>query len=188
MMTQYPEVQRRLYEELHANLPASANSIDHNILDKLPYLNGVCEEVTRLYPAVPVTVRQVTSDTVMCDVEVPRETLIIIIPYAVNRNPKFWGPDAADCRPERWIDTATDGSQKINKHGGSDNNMCNMTFLHGNRSCIGRDFAKAELKCAVASLFSKYEVSMWKPEEKVKPVGNITTKPDVGMKVKLTAR
>ncbi|QIW99078.1 hypothetical protein AMS68_004596 [Peltaster fructicola] len=183
-----PHAQSKLFQELQAKMPAEAEQIDYRTFEQLPYLNGVCEEVLRLFPTVPVTVREVTSEMVMCGVVVPRETTILIVPYAVNRNPKFWGADAAEFKPERWIDTAADGVQRSNKHGGSDNNLCGMTFLHGNRSCIGRDFAKAELKCAVASLFSKYEVSMSKPKEEVKIVGTVTTKSNVGIKVRLQSR
>lgn len=185
-MTQNPECQDKLYAELSANLPSEG--IDHNTFDNLPYLNGVCEEVLRLFPTVPVTIREVSNDTIMCGVPVPKDTVILIVPHAVNRNPRFWGPDAEKFQPERWIDIAVDGSQKTNKHGGTESNLCGMTFLHGNRSCIGKDFAKAELKCAVASMFSRYRVTMFKPEEEVKVIGTITTMPDVGMKVKLSSR
>ena len=37
-------------------------------------------------------------------------------------------------------------------------NYCNMTFLHGNRSCIGKGFAKAEMRLIIAKLFSIFDV------------------------------
>ena len=87
--------------------------------------------------------------------------------------------------PERWIDINADGTTRVNKHGGTSSNYCEITFLHGQRSCIGRDFAKAELRCAVAGIFGRFEVQMVDPGQTITVSGSVTTKPREGMHLKL---
>lgn len=151
----------------------------------MPYLNGVCEETQRLFPTVPTTIREAVRDTWMLGTRVPKNTLIVISPYAVNRAPQNWGPDADEIVPERWIDTLPNGTQRPNKHGGASSNFCEITFLHGQRACIGRDFAKAELRCAVAGVFGQFSMEMEIPNEHLTIAGVVTTKPVEGMKLKM---
>lgn len=151
----------------------------------MPYLNGVCEETQRLFPTVPATIREAVRETTVAGVTIPKDTLILICPYAVNRAPAAWGPDADQIVPERWIDTLPDGTKRPNKNGGAPSNFSEITFLHGQRACIGRDFAKAELRCAIAGVVGKFNIEMEDPNEELTIAGVITTKPVQGMKLKM---
>ena len=62
--------------------------------------------------------------------------------------------------PDRWIDMLPDGTKRPNKHGGAASNMCDQTFLHDNRACIGPDLARAELRYALAALFTQFRVCL----------------------------
>lgn len=154
-------------------------------LESLPYLNGVCNETLRLYPTVPVTMRIAIRDSTILGKPIPRGTEVLISPWAINRNPKLWGPDADAFKPERWIDVGEDGTQKPNNSGGVDSNYCQLTFLHGPRSCIGQNFAKAELRCLIAAFVKAFEWEMIDPQEEIIPAGVITIKPKSGLHLKL---
>jgi cytochrome P450 len=152
------------------------------ILESLPMLNAVCNETLRLYPTVPITVRESVNPTTVLDQYIPVGTQIILAPWAINRSPQLWGPTANDFVPERWINL--DG--KPNNNGGARSNYAQLTFLHGPRGCIGKGFAQAELRCLVAAFVGAFEM-----EPKVKgmvavPAGVITTKPRDGMELRLT--
>ncbi|KAJ5975656.1 hypothetical protein N7481_009363 [Penicillium waksmanii] len=112
------------------------------------------------------------------------------MPYlngAVNRSYEFWGENADQFLPERWIDTDSEtGKKSPNKHGGASTNFAQITFLHGPRACIGKDFAKAEFRCAVAGLFGKYQLQLKEPEQKITYGGTLTSQPIEGMHLKLT--
>lgn len=149
----------------------------------MPYLNGVCEETQRLYPTVPATIREAVRDTVVAGRVIQKHTMFTLVPYAINRHPRFWGDNADMVVPERWIDTAPDGTQRPNKTGGTSTNFSELTFLHGPRSCIGQDFAKAELRCAVAGMIGKFRIQLSTTKEP-KVSGVITMKPDGGMYLK----
>ncbi|KAK8046068.1 cytochrome P450 monooxygenase [Apiospora saccharicola] len=153
-----PEVQRKLRAEIHTRLEYVGGQppegiVSWDVLESMPYLNGFCEEVLRLYPTVPVTVREAQRATAVAGYRVPKGTLFVLVPHATNRNPRAWGPDADRVVPERWIDTDPNtGVSRPNKTGGTKSNFAGLTFLHGPRACIGQDFAKAEMRCAVAGL------------------------------------
>jgi cytochrome P450 len=169
---------------VRSNVPSTPGSdVDlATILESLPLLNGVCNETIRLYPTVPITIRDATRDTTILDQFVPRGTGVQLVPWATNRNPQFWGPDADKFKPDRWIDSETG---KPNNTGGSSSNYNTLTFLHGPRSCIGKDFAKAELRCLVAAFVVAFEMELADPKEVCIPHGVITTKPKNGMNLRL---
>ena len=69
------------------------------------------------YAPIPHLLRQVKEDIVMplstpiCgidgslinEIHVPKDTLILIGALASNRNPQLWGHDAEEWKPERWL-------------------------------------------------------------------------------------
>lgn len=61
-MTQYPEVQKKLREELRA-VDTDTPSMD--ALNSLPYLDACVRESLRFYAIVPSTIRIATQDTVI---------------------------------------------------------------------------------------------------------------------------
>lgn len=195
-LPRYKHYQAKIREEVRAafkvNDGESAANFDvyhtpsWNEFESLPYLNGLCEEILRLFPAVPTTLRESIRWTSLANVPVPPDTLILVVPWAVNRNPNYWGPDADVLKPERWVDQLPDGSIRANKHGGASSNYCEITFLHGPRACIGRDFAKAELRCVLAGILGRFEVSRLKGDNgEVQITGAVTTKPRGGLKISL---
>lgn len=193
LLAAHPEYQRRLREEIRAALPPGAftgPSFDiAGVLERLPLLNGVCNEAVRLYPTVPITTRIAKRDTIIAGHHIPRGTEIFLSPWAVNRSPELWGPQAEIFIPERWIDNAnsTDPSSppKPNNHGGAESNYALLTFLHGPRSCIGQNFAKAEMRCLVAALVERFEWDLDMKGMDILAAGVITIKPKNGLHVRL---
>jgi cytochrome P450 len=176
-----------LRAEIQKHIPDPRALSDHKmdvgaLLESLPYLNGVCNEVLRLFPTIPVTSRMAVRDTTVAGHHLPKGSIVMISPWATNRNPALWGPDAEDFVPERWIDQETG---RATMHGGADNNYSFLTFLHGPRSCIGERFARAELRALLAALVGTFAFQMADPNEKVVVGGTITSKPMHGMKLKL---
>ncbi|OQV00908.1 hypothetical protein CLAIMM_06343 [Cladophialophora immunda] len=149
LLALHPDIQSRLRAEIHAAIPngfSPTDSQDTNIasvLESLPLLNGVCSESLRVLPAVPVTMRTTKRNTTLIGHPVAAGTKFIMSPWAVNNDPELWGPDAHEFKPERWIDPE---SGKPNQTGGASTNYATLTFLHGQRSCIGQNFARAELR------------------------------------------
>jgi cytochrome P450 len=151
-------------------------------LRQLPYLNGVMHETLRLYPTVPLTMREALRDTRLGEQAVPRGTEVVVSIWQINRSREIWGADAAAFRPERWIN-ADDG--RANRHGGAKSNYDFLTFLQGPRSCIGQEFARAEMRCLLAALVTSFEWELAMDEDSAVPRGVITIKPEHGMYLRM---
>ncbi|KAH7187673.1 cytochrome P450 [Fusarium oxysporum] len=181
----HPEIQAKLREEIREALPEDLNNdraVDlAGILEQLPYLNGIMYETLRLYPTVPMTIRHAVHDTRIGGQFIPEGTDIIVSIWYINRSPEIWGPDAAEFRPERWIR----GDGKPNQNGGASSNYNFLTFLHGPRSCIGQGFAKAEMRCLLATMGRSFKWTLAMDNGLVMPRGVITIKPENGMYLNL---
>lgn len=57
----HPEVDQQLIQELKENFKVG-DQIDHALLKRLSYLNMVFKETLRLFPTVPIVLRQANSD------------------------------------------------------------------------------------------------------------------------------
>lgn len=156
MLCKHPEMQAKLRAEIRSGLPnprTTIYSIAANEFDTLPYLNAVCNETLRLFPPAPLTVRVATKDTTLLDHFIPRGTHVYIPPWAVNASRELWGEDALEWNPERWI-----GDMSSNNSGGATSNYAFLTFLQGERRCIGEGFARGETKVLLAALVSTFEM------------------------------
>jgi len=175
-----PDMQERLREEIRATIPNINEPITQSIIDSMPYLNAVCNETLRLYPTVPVTIRECVRETVLDGYPVRKGTTLMLVPWAINRSKQLWGEDSEKFDPERWMKPGTANT------GGAGSNYAVITFLHGPRSCIGQGFARQELKCLTAAFFGRYKVELDMKDSDIYPAGVVTTKPKNGMHLKLT--
>lgn len=182
LLCKHPDAQERLREEIRTSLPSleSDSSISALDIDKLPYLNAVLNETMRVLPPVPITLREASHDTTIQGHFVPAGTSIIICPWAVNTSKALWGDDAREFNPDRWM-----GPGRANT-GGADSNYAVTTFLHGPRSCIGKDFAKAEFACLVAALVGRFRLELEDPNWQLQIQGGITARPKGGLQVRIT--
>ncbi|KAG8631122.1 hypothetical protein KVT40_000262 [Elsinoe batatas] len=183
LLIQNPEVQTRLREEIHANLPSprskSGRKISWHQIDNLPYLAAVCNEALRIQAPVSLTMRVAAQDSTILDHPIPKGTIIIIAPWATNNSFESWGPDAMTFNPERWL---REGQAN---RGGADSNYAFLTFLAGPRSCIGAAFARAEFMCLMAAFVGRFKFEFKDPGYVAEIVGGITAKPKGGLHIKL---
>jgi cytochrome P450 len=90
------EDQALLFENLHVAKLQPAN---------IPFTMAVFYEALRLYPPVPVEIKQCEADVTLPDgTFLPKDSIIVWCIWAVNRSERMWGADAASFRPRRWLD------------------------------------------------------------------------------------
>lgn len=180
----HPEVQPRLREEIRSKLPSvrdDSAQITAADLDNCHYLQAVCKETLRLWSPVALTMRVAAQDETIDGQPIPKGTLVVVSPLAVNCSTNLWGKDAMEFRPERWL---TDGIS--NKNGGAESNYSFLTFLHGPRSCIGQQFALAEFACLLAAWCGRFETEFEDKDYVLEIKSGITSRPKNGLRVKLT--
>ncbi|KAF5588400.1 pisatin demethylase cytochrome P450 monooxygenase [Fusarium pseudocircinatum] len=171
------DIQDRLREEIRQNVDSLTDDVDAKKLDSLSYLHAVCQESLRLYAPIPFTVRDALKDTQILGTFVPKGTMVILCPWAINRAHELWGSDADDFNPERWMAPGQANS------GGAKNNYAFLTFLHGPRGCIGQKFSLAELMALTCALVGRYRFDIDKDYEVRDITDGIVAKPSKGLKV-----
>lgn len=75
-------------------------------------------------------------------VYVPKGTIIAIPVNVVQEDPTVWGQDAAEFKPERWMEINKKTEAGHNKQ----HQLELLAFSRGPRKCLGRVFADAEIK------------------------------------------
>lgn len=183
LLCKHPKIQSRLREDIRATLPSpdAEQDLSDSALDSCTYLHAVCSEVLRLYAPVPITLREAAKDTSLAGHFIPKGTAVMICVWAINTSTAMWGSDAKEFNPDRWIGPGRAGS------GGAESNYAFLTFLHGPRSCIGQQFAKAEFACLVAALVGRFDFELEDDKMEIRVKGGITARPKDGLKVKMKA-
>lgn len=70
----------------------------------MPYTLAIFNEALRLYPPIPVEIKQTQSPTTLPDgTFLPQDSVVVWSPWAINRSRLRWGDDADEFRPERWL-------------------------------------------------------------------------------------
>ncbi|KLO10339.1 cytochrome P450 [Schizopora paradoxa] len=178
LLATHPEIQDKLREEiLQAREISGGQDLDYEDLNALPYLDATVRETLRMYPPGAIIWRECVKDTVMplqkpmklsgsdkeiTGLPVKKGSKVIISVMNANRDKRIWGEDAFDWNPERWLNPlpATVGKSKMP---GIYHNT--MSFLGGNRSCIGMKFAEIEMKMIIFVLLENFVFSIEKGTE-----------------------
>jgi cytochrome P450 len=154
MMNRYPEVLRKVRDEIRDRLPEllsgeiDAPSMEQ--LGRLPYLEAAMRENLRLNTSM--TTRSPNQDTTLsCGTFIPKNSIVYVCHFASARLKSTWGEDAAEYKPERWIDPETGKLRQFSP-------FKFVTFLAGPRQCIGMRLAMLELRMAAAVLLSRYDI------------------------------
>lgn len=177
-LCKYPEAQTKLRQEIHEKIPSPRKSgaqVTAADLDNCRYIHAVCNEVLRIIPPVGLTMRIAAQDATINGQFIPKNTIVVIAPYAINASTQLWGSDAHEFDPERWMAPGQAGK------GGAESNYSFLTFLHGPRSCIGQAFSRAELACLLAAFIGRFDAELKDKDFVAEIKGGITSKPKGGL-------
>ncbi|CAK7201368.1 hypothetical protein SEUCBS139899_004072 [Sporothrix eucalyptigena] len=148
--------------------------IEPHTLNELPYLNAVLRETLRLSPTAPGFARGVRPENKEEHVtvaggkyEIPRDSAVLCLLGKIQRDPKVWGDDADQFRPERMLD---ENFAKLPKNAWK-------PFGTGLRACIGRAFAWQEALLVTALLLQNFTISLADPNYKMQVQQTLTIKP-----------
>lgn len=74
-------------------------------------------EAMRLHPAVSMSLERVVpaGGTTICDVTLPAGTVVGVNPAVVHYDTDIYGPDAANFRPERWLESSEEQLKAMNR-------------------------------------------------------------------------
>ena len=153
-----PKIQRKLQEEVDKVMEKSNGEPTYDVINEMPYSNAVFMESLRLHTQV-FTLDRLCRKSFELPPALPGGKSIVvepgmaiwILPGAMNRDSNYYdNPDVFD--PDRFCDKRY-----------SVNDMTNIGFGYGPRSCIGNRFAILETKILMFFLLSRFTL---KPNEK----------------------
>ncbi|KAL0380043.1 UNVERIFIED_CONTAM: cytochrome [Sesamum angustifolium] len=145
----YPDWQARSRKEVieicGTNTPAA------NMLPNMKVLTMVIQETLRLYPPVAYVVREALEDIHFKGINIPKGINIQVPIPIMHQHQELWGLDAHEFKPERFANGIS-GACKIPQ--------AYMPFGVGSRTCVGQNFAMAELKVILSLILSKFSFTL----------------------------
>ncbi|XP_041013888.1 cytochrome P450 86B1-like [Juglans microcarpa x Juglans regia] len=182
-----PEVESRIVCEINEVLgcrKSYKNELDDVVftleeLKSMVYLQAALSESLRLYPSVPIDVKEVIEDDVFPDGTVVKKgARVFYWIFSMARMESIWGKDCSEFKPERWIKDGKFVSENQYKY---------AVFNAGPRLCLGKKFAYMQMKMVAASILFRYEVKVVE-DHKVAPKVTTTLYMKNGLLVTLKPR
>ncbi|AUJ63952.1 cytochrome P450 [Aestuarium zhoushanense] len=170
LMATNPEWQERVAEE------ASELSSDFSSVSRLKLSRDVFREALRLYPPVPMMVRETTCPETFRGRDVKTGSQIVLSPWHLHRHERLWErPDEFD--PTRW---GTENGKQCQRE-------AYIPFSAGSRVCTGAGFAMVEGPMLLSLILRNFIIE---PDENRKPVpvAHLTVRSSQGIWLRLRKR
>lgn len=146
-MSRNPQLTRRLRDEVQAAIGDRAPTLAD--LPKMAYVEQTVKEALRLYPPFWSLSRKALEEDVIAGYTVPKGATLMLCPYVMHRNPKYWtNPEAFD--PDRF------GPERA----GAVHEYAYFPFGGGPRTCIGKRLALMEAQLSLAMLIQRFDLHL----------------------------
>jgi cytochrome P450 len=166
----YPDWQDRLAEE------ARILNEDFSSISRLRLTRAVFREALRLYPPVPMMVRETAKPETFRERVLKKGITIVISPWHLHRQNRLWDrPDDFD--PDRWE----------SENGRTCQREAFIPFSAGARVCPGAGFAMIEGPLLLANVLKSFRVSTEGCDTPV-PVAHLTVRAQHGIYLKFDKR
>jgi cytochrome P450 len=172
LMALYPDWQARVAEEASA-LEEEAGFA---VMSRLRISRDVFRETLRLYPPVPMMVREAACPEQFRDRAVARGSQVVLSPWHLHRHERIWErPDAFD--PARF---ATENGRACLRD-------AYIPFSVGPRVCTGAGFAMVEGPLILSMILREFRV-LPVAERVPVPVAHLTVRSKAGIWLRLERR
>jgi cytochrome P450 len=171
LMAQHPQVLAQVREEQQQ----LAGTLTPEQLQQMPYLEQVLQEVLRLIPPVGGGFRKVIQDCEYQGWHIPQGWALLYQIPQTHQDARAY-PDPEKFDPERF--SPTSGTAPTKPFG-------YLPFGGGLRECLGKEFARLEMRVFAAALARDYTWELL-PEQDLQVELIPVPRPRDGLKVKLT--
>jgi predicted RND superfamily exporter protein/cytochrome P450 len=154
----HPELQQQLRDEVNSVL-GDANDISYEHYQNMPIMDKVLKESLRLRPPIPIMLRSAAEDVLLDGYVVKKDTPILIMLGAMQKDKKYWGENA-DFFDISHFDKEAEKQRE---------RFVYAPFGLGPRVCVGHKFTMIEATVILAQLLRAYRFS-WTEGQTVKPV------------------
>ncbi len=162
----HPDVKAKLMAEING----LGDDPDPMEIVKLPYLNAVCQETFRIYPVAMLTFPRVALGAEkLYGYEIKPGTLLLGCIYLAHHREDIY-PDAKQFRPERFLGKQYSPYEFV-------------TFGGGSRRCIGEALAQFEMKIAIATILTHYDLDLATQASEKPARRGVTLAPAAGVRM-----
>ena len=145
LLAQRPDLQEECAQEVERLLDG-ADELTYEMVHEMKLVELVMKETIRLFPPVRRHFRKCVSPTHLGGSPIEKGVTLIVPAHVINRLPEYWGDDAEEFNPKRFL----------NREGADDAEF--QAFGYGQRRCIGERLALLEGKLFLARLLLKYRL------------------------------
>lgn len=171
LLALYPEWQDAVFAEIQG-----VDLSDFASVAQLKITRDVFRETLRLYPPVPMMVRETTRPEIFRKRVIKTGAQIVLSPWHLHRHTRLWdNPDGFD--PSRW---QTDAGRTSARD-------AYIPFSAGPRVCPGAGFAMLEGVVMLAHILRRVRVALMDDEMPV-PVAHLTVRSRDGIRLRLVRR
>ncbi len=174
LLAMYPEWQDKVADE--ASVAFEPEKIYFSTLSKLKTSRDVFRESMRLYPPVPMMVREASCPEHFRDRDVRKGSQIVLSPWHLHRHERLW-ERGDEFDPGRF--TTPEGKASMRQ--------AYIPFSAGQRVCPGSGFAMAEGPLLLAMLVRAFRFELVSGREAM-PVAHLTVRGKDGIWLRLTRR
>lgn len=168
-----PDWQTRVADESRKSL--DPGNIEFSDISRLKLSRAVFREALRLYPPVPMMVRQTVCPEHFRGRNIPKRAQIVVSPWHLHRHERLWhNPDSFD--PARW-DTENGRECTRNAY---------IPFSAGTRVCPGAGFAMIEGPLILSLILQNHQLET--TGDVPVPVARLTVRGQNGIKVRFSPR
>ncbi|WBU52168.1 cytochrome P450 [Paracoccus sp. SCSIO 75233] len=168
-----PDWQERVAAEAQAEIDPEVPYF--SAISRLKLSRDVYREALRLYPPVPMMVREATCPERFRDRDVPKGAQIVLSPWHLHRHARLWDdPDGFD--PARW--QTQNGKECLRQ--------AYIPFSAGSRVCPGAGFAMIEGPLILSMILREYRLEPTGTPPV--PVARLTVRGRDGIRIRLSPR
>jgi cytochrome P450 len=160
-LLRHPRVLARVYEGLDE--------------PKDPYRTAVFKEALRVRPVIHNVARRLTEPIELGGYRLPAGVSVLPAIGPVHFDPRLWGPDADQFRPERWLESNPPQNAWI-------------PFGGGVRRCVGAMFAQVEVENVLAAVLRAVELQAVRPDDEGSAMRHITMIPKQRTELRVVRR
>lgn len=142
---------------------------------KDPYRTAVFKEALRVRPVIHNVARRLTEPIELAGYRLPAGVAVLPSIGAVQSDPRFWGDDVKEFRPERWLEP----NPPLHAW---------LPFGGGVRRCLGAMFAQVEVETVMAEVLRSVHLEAVDLEDEGSEMRNITMIPKRGARVRVVRR
>lgn len=140
LLATHPDAAERVHAEVDA---LGGGPVSPAEMPRLPFVRACFEEALRLQGGLVINPKLALVDDELGGFRIPKGATVLHSNITLHRDPRFWGDDAEQFRPDRWLDGRTPAAAF-------------QTFGRGPRMCLGKRLAYIEAVLTIATAFQRY--------------------------------